>query len=120
MHSMLYQETRPNPLDAKAAIPLVKSGAVTLIDIREPAEIAASGKASGALTIPLATLRMKVDPRSPECHPDLKTGKPVALYCASGARANMAAQMMRDMGYGEVHNLGGLMHWQMAGGEITH
>ncbi|NCO86244.1 MAG: sulfurtransferase [Rhodobacterales bacterium] len=118
MLSMFSRSPKPAALDARAAIPLVAQGALTLIDIRDPAEIAASGKAKGALAIPLSVIRMKADPRSPECHPDLKTDRPVALYCASGARANMAAQMLREMGYGEVHNLGGLMHWQMAGGEV--
>lgn len=30
----------------------------------------------------------------------------------------MAAQLLGQMGYNNVHNIGGLSHWQMAGGEI--
>lgn len=97
----------------------VASGALTLIDIRDPGEIAASGKAEGALAIPLVALRMKADPASPECDPALKTDKPIAIYCASGARSGMAAQMMRQMGYENVTNLGGLHHWLKAGGKLA-
>jgi len=44
--------------------------------------------------------------------------KPVALYCASGARSAMAAKTLRRFGHGDVHNIGGLAHWQRAGGQI--
>jgi rhodanese-related sulfurtransferase len=91
-----------------------------VVDIREPREIAVSGAATVALRLPLATLRMRADPRSPECHPDLKNGKPVLLYCASGGRAGMAADMLREFGHAEVHNLGGLADWQAAGGPVAH
>jgi rhodanese-related sulfurtransferase len=110
---------RPAALSARDAIPQVADGSLVLIDIREFGEVAASGKAKGAIHIPTAQLRMKADPRSPECHPALKSGKPVALYCASGGRAGMAQGMMRQLGHETVHNLGGLAHWAQAGGEIV-
>ncbi|MCT4559396.1 MAG: rhodanese-like domain-containing protein [Pelagimonas sp.] len=90
---------------------------IIVIDIREPGEVQASGKAKGALAIPSAALRMKADPTSPECLPELKSGKPIAVYCASGARSAMAKGMLKRMGH-EVHNIGGLGHWVRAGGEI--
>ena len=102
------------------AVARAKNGDLTVIDIRDAAELRMTGHASGAIHIPLATFRMKVDPSSPEFHPDLAVDKPVALYCASGARSQMAAQMMVQMGFAEVYNLGGLHHWQMAGGTVTH
>ena len=88
-----------------------------LIDVREAGEWAA-GHAKGAIHIPLATLRMKTDPRSPERHPALKNGKPVVLHCASGARSYMAASVLRECGH-EAHNIGGLGHWQAAGGGLA-
>ena len=107
---------RPDP---RALVQRALAGEVTLIDIREPGEIAATGIAKGALRIPLATLRMKADPASPECHPDLTTDRPVVIYCASGARASMAKGMLDGFGYAEVHNLGGLSHWAQAGGPVV-
>ncbi len=91
---------------------------ITVIDVRDHNEIAMSGKAAGAVHIPLAVLRMQADPSSPDFHPELKTEKPVAIYCASGARSGMAVRLFMSLGYSEVHNLGGLGHWQMAGGSI--
>jgi rhodanese-related sulfurtransferase len=101
------------------AIAKVADETLTLVDIRDPAERAMSGMAKGAVAIPLSTFQMKADPRSPEHHEALKTDKPIALYCASGARSQMAAQAMLQMGYTEVYNLGGLQDWARAGGEVT-
>ena len=104
---------------AKDAIARAAKGELLVIDIRDGSEIAASGKAKGALHVPLAAFKMRCDPSSPECLAELSLEKPVALYCASGARSQMAAQMMAQMGYKEVYNLGGLYDWHAAGGEIT-
>ncbi len=106
-------------LSAAEAIVRVKAGELTLIDVRDGNELAASGRAEGALHVPLVTLKMKCDPSSPECLAELSVDTPVALYCASGARSQMAAQMLTAMGYREVHNIGGLYDWHAAGGPIT-
>lgn len=104
------------PVDAISA---AKGNKITLIDVREAAEVATSGKAKGAIHIPLATLRMKADPSSPECVPELKSGKPIAVYCASGARSGMAARNLRSLGHKEVHNIGSLSHWVQSGGKVV-
>lgn len=96
----------------------VAKGEITLVDIRDPGEIAMSGAAEGAIRIPLSVFRMQADPRSPEKNPALSPDKPVALYCASGARASMAKGVMQQMGYKDVTNLGGLSDWARAGGRV--
>ena len=114
-----FQSTGPSlAYDPQKAVSDAKDGHITLIDIREPAEVKATGKAKGALHVPLAALRMKADPASPEQLPEFRAGKPVVLYCASGSRSQMAVRMLRQMGLEEVYNLGGLAHWQMAGGTV--
>ena len=70
-------------LDPQHAVSEAAAGRITLIDIREPGEVQATGKAIGALHVPLAALRMKADPASPEQLPEFRSGKPVALYWAS-------------------------------------
>ncbi len=100
------------------AVSLSSKGEVTVVDVRDPAEIAQSGKAKGAINIPLAALRMQADPRSPEFHRDLSTTKPVAIYCATGARSFMAVRMMKSFGL-EAHNIGGLGDWARAGGHLA-
>lgn len=119
MFSMLRQAgPQVAPIDPALAVQKAAAGEVIVIDVRDISEVKASGKAEGALHIPLTVFQMQVDPKSPECLEALSTDKPMVLYCASGARSNMAAQMMLQMGYTEVYNLGGLQHWQMAGGRI--
>lgn len=94
------------------------NGTVTVIDVREKIEISASGKAKGALHIPMVLLRTKCDPRHPEFATDLDTNKTVAIYCATGARSASAARMLTHLGFKDVRNLGNLNNWARAGGEI--
>ncbi|WP_425098214.1 rhodanese-like domain-containing protein [Tropicibacter sp. S64] len=119
MFAFLSNALRGGDMTAAEALPLVASGEIVLIDIRDPMEIRASGMAEGAVSIPSATLAMRADPRSPECLDALKAGKPIAVYCASGARSAMAKGLLQRMGHEEVHNIGGLGHWQAAGGKIV-
>ena len=109
--------TRSKDMPVTEAIKKAETGEVILIDIREPMEVSASGKAKGAIAIPTAALRMRADPSSPKCLPELKLGKPICVYCASGARSGMAKGMLTRMGH-EVHNIGGLGHWVQAGGKV--
>jgi rhodanese-related sulfurtransferase len=116
----MFNFRKPAPrLSAADAVARAKAGELTLIDVRDTGELAASGRAEGALHVPLMLLRMKCDPASPECLAELSTDRPVALYCATGARSQMATQMLAAMGYREVHNIGGLYDWRAAGGAIT-
>jgi rhodanese-related sulfurtransferase len=87
-----------------------------LLDVREAAELRASGKAKGAVHIPLGLLGLKADPKAPDAL--IAPGRPVAVYCASGGRSGMAAQQLARMGYGPVWNLGGLGDWTRAGGAV--
>ena len=93
----------------------VSQGDITLIDVRDHSEVA-GGKAAGAVHIPLMRMQDMADPRHPDCHPVFKSGKPIALYCASGARSGMAARILGQLGYDDVTNIGGLAHWAKAGG----
>jgi rhodanese-related sulfurtransferase len=118
-----FMKTRPAAekaarLTAADAITRAEAGELTVIDVRDINEVAQSGKAAGSLHIPLMMLRFQADPRNPDFHPDLDPSKPVALYCASGARSGMAAQMLQQLGYEAVHNIGGLRDWAAAGGKI--
>ena len=106
-------------MSAKEAVDAAKTGDVIVIDVRDRMELMASGIAEGAIHIPLMRLRDMADPRHPDFNPALKPDAKIALYCASGARSNSAAAMLRQLGYEDVHNIGGLAHWVRAGGTIT-
>ena len=58
-------------ISATEARELHAAGKAVSIDLREPAEIAASGKVPGALAIPRGLLDFRVDPESPAPDPAL-------------------------------------------------
>ncbi|MEE9427221.1 MAG: rhodanese-like domain-containing protein [Paracoccaceae bacterium] len=106
-------------ISGQDAVGQSQAGALTIIDVREHGEVSKTGKAKGALHIPLATLQFQTDSRNPDFHPELDTAKPVAIYCASGARSHMAAGIMLKQGFSEVSNLGNLGNWTSGGGEVV-
>ena len=99
-----------------AARPVAK-GAL-LVDVRDGTEVAATGKAAGAIHIPRGSLEFKADPASPTAEKALSTDKTVILHCASGGRAALAGKLLKDMGYDKVYNLGGFKDWVEAGGKV--
>lgn len=114
----MFGLTRKNKLSPTDAVQGARDGSVTVIDVREHGEVAMSGKAAGALHIPLIRLRDMADPRHPDFDTSLSPEAKIAVYCASGARSFSAARQLRKLGYCDVHNIGGLGHWVKAGGTI--
>ena len=112
-------KSRPARINPSEAIARVKNGSLTLIDVREPGELRQSGKARGALHIPLGQIAAQTDPNSGHFNRKLDPAKAVALYCASGARSGRAADVMRAHGFAEVYNLGTLHDWQLSGGAVV-
>jgi rhodanese-related sulfurtransferase len=104
-------------INQKDAAAMLEKGAV-LLDVREPPEVAQSGKAEGAVTIPRGLLEFRADPSSGMHDPALDPEKPVILYCAAGGRAALAGNMLKELGYKEVYNLGGFKDWAEAGGSV--
>jgi rhodanese-related sulfurtransferase len=44
--------------------------------------------------------------------------KTVIAYCASGGRSALVGKTLKEMGYPNVHNLGGFKGWLEAGGDV--
>jgi rhodanese-related sulfurtransferase len=105
-------------LSPQDAVNGARDGTVTVVDVREHSEVRQTGIARGALHIPMTRLAHLADPQHPDYNPALRRDGRIALYCASGARSGNAMNLMRRMGYEDVHNIGGLVHWQRAGGQI--
>jgi rhodanese-related sulfurtransferase len=98
------------------AIALAAQGRITLLDVREAGELASSGTAVGAVHIPLGLLPLKADPKAPDYDARL-AGKPVAVFCAAGARAGRAVDLLRHFGH-EAENIGGFGDWCTCGGPV--
>lgn len=77
--------------------------AVTILDVRQPNEYQ-SGHIPGAVLAPLPALMDHLA--------RLDTGKPILVYCASGGRSRMAAQLLSGQGFVDITNLaGGFNAW---------
>ncbi len=80
-----------------------QDGAI-LVDVRTPPEYAA-GHIAGAVLLPLDTLTQGAQTALPD------NGAHVIVYCQSGARSARAAKQLADLGFSNVHDLGGIISW---------
>jgi rhodanese-related sulfurtransferase len=97
---------------------LIEKGNTVVVDVRDAAEVEQSGKVAGAVHIPRGMVEFRADPESPYYEQSLARDKTVILYCAGGGRAALSGQALKEMGYGEVYNLGGFKDWADAGGAV--
>jgi rhodanese-related sulfurtransferase len=106
---------RISPEEAKG---LLGRSDVLFLDVREPAEVATSGKVPGALAVPRGLVEFRADPTSPLHEAAFDRAKTVVTYCGSGGRAALVGKTLKEMGYNNVRNLGGFKGWLDAGGEV--
>jgi rhodanese-related sulfurtransferase len=84
---------------------------VALIDVREDREWNL-GHLPNALHMSRGTLEGKIETAIPR-------DRKVVLYCASGNRSALAADMLQQMGYSDVASMsGGLKGWVAGGGDV--
>lgn len=105
-------------ITTEAAQALIADKGALLLDVRDAPELEKAGRADGSHHIPRGMLEFRADPDSPFYDPALRRDRPVVLHCASGGRAALAGKVLKDMGYSEVYNLGGLKDWAAAGGPV--
>ncbi len=77
----------------------IRAGA-RLVDVRTPDEFK-DGSYDGAINIPLAALLARQEELGPK-------DRPIILFCASGARSGLGARLLKQAGFSEVINAGGL------------
>ena len=98
-HAMPASTARSAPAIAPGkARALVDSGAL-LVDVREPSELGESGWLEGSVNRPMSSFG-KVAHQLPR-------DRPIVLYCRSGRRSAVAADILEAMGFTQVFNLGG-------------
>ncbi|WP_170519228.1 rhodanese-like domain-containing protein [Ruegeria atlantica] len=90
-----------------------------LLDVRDAVELQQTGRANGAHHIPRSMLEFRADDSLQSHDPELRKNRPIVLYCAAGGRAALAGKLLKDMGYEQVYNLGGLPDWVNGGGEVS-
>jgi rhodanese-related sulfurtransferase len=100
------------PAEVKAEL---TCGGVLLVDVREPAEVAA-GAIEGAVLAPRGKLEFCADPRSPDHHEAFERSRRVIVYSSAGRRSALAARSLQELGYADVAHLeGGVAAWSAAG-----
>ena len=103
------------PAEARA---MIAKGNALVVDVREPAEVEASGKVAGAVHHPRGMLEFRADADTPYHDKNFSKEKTIILYCASGGRAALAGKVLKDMGYSQVYNMGGFKDWADSGGPV--
>lgn len=96
-------------IDAAEITKEMQSGKAILVDVRGDDEWR-GGHAKGAVHLPVNRI-------SAGELPVKDTAVKVYLYCASGGRAGMAANVLKAKGF-TTENLGGLSSWRSAGGAV--
>lgn len=96
---------------AARAVQEVGSGAGVLMDVRRDDEWV-GGHAAAATHWDLARLEANELPEVPK-------DAQVFVHCAVGGRAGKACGILREQGWTNVTNIGGLSDWQAAGGAVT-
>ena len=103
---------RVSPDEARR--PMAEAGSL-VVDVRDGAEVAQTGKIKGAVNVPRGMIEFRADADTPYHDAAFRKDRPVILYCASGGRSALAGKTLRDMGFERVHNLGGLKEATEAG-----
>lgn len=96
---------------ATTAVRDVREPGAALLDVRTRAEVA-EGKAPGAIHLPLARIEKGA-------RPDVAKDARIYVYCRTGRRAGTAVKILREAGFKDVTNIGGLRDWERAGGDVA-
>ena len=113
-------ESRVDRLTPAQAIALHSDDAAVIVDLRDIRERVREGFVPGSLHAPRGMLEFWVDPESPYYRDVFGSGRHFVLYCASGWRSALGADVMQEMGVGPVsHVAGGFAAWVDAGGSVT-
>ena len=101
-----HDESSVSPQTVKSALDQKED--VVIIDVRTPQEYQV-GHIQVSKLLPLQELMQKVN-SLPE------KNKKIYLYCRSGARSGQAAQILKQLGFTNTHNMqGGTLSWSQNG-----
>jgi len=97
---------------------MMAKGNTLVVDVRDAPELEKSGKVAGAVHHSRGMLEFRADPESPYYDKSFARDKTIIIYCASGGRAALAGKVLKDMGYGQVYNMGAFKDWANSGGAV--
>jgi len=86
-----------------------------IIDTREINELVITGKIKNSVHIPRGLIEFQNKETNPNGVDGFTKDRKIILYCAAGSRAALAGKSLKDIGFIDVHNLGGFSDWQSEG-----
>ena len=99
-------------IDINSAIEKHSSNSATFIDVRDSAEIDKTGTIKNALRIPRGMIEFIADDSTAIYNPKLKKEDEIILICGAGGQAALTGKTMKEMGYQNVKNAGGIGDWE--------
>lgn len=93
-------------------------GGALFIDVRDSAAIAKTGTIAGAARVPRGFMEFAADESGQYHNPVLRKDAEIYLVCGAGGQAALAGKTLKEMGFGKVHNIGGIGDWKAAGGPM--
>ncbi len=103
------QVTQMDPAALKARLDAGEK--IFLLDVRNPEELVEHGQIEGAVNIPIDELEARLA--------EVPKDQPIVTYCMVGGRASRAADTLREAGYDQPIQSGGITAWKEAGLEVV-
>ncbi|MEJ6404448.1 rhodanese-like domain-containing protein [Yoonia sp. 2307UL14-13] len=88
------------------------------VDVRDSASIAKTGTIAGAVRVPRGMMEFAADPATDFHNKALQKDANIYLVCGAGGQAALAGKTLKDMGYENVTNIGGIGEWKDANGPM--
>jgi rhodanese-related sulfurtransferase len=114
--------------EANAVVPKISSeegiakhrvGESVFVDVRDSAEIAASGTIAGAERVTRGMIEFHADDAHPMHNPAFAKDADIVLVCGAGGQAALGGKTLKEMGFKNVSNVGGFSSWKEAGGPVN-
>lgn len=103
-------------ISSQDAVQRHAQGGGVFVDVRDSADIAASGTVAGALRIPRGFIEFAADSELPYHVGALQKDAEIFLVCGLGGQAALAGRTLQEMGFTQITNIGGFGDWKEAGG----
>jgi hydroxyacylglutathione hydrolase len=107
-----HEAPAPVEMDVEEVAARLAAGEdIYLLDVRNPDELVEHGMIAGAVNIPVGELEARLA--------EVPAGKTIVTYCMRGGRASRAADILREAGYDEPIEFGGITAWKEAGKPVV-
>ena len=107
-------------IDIISAIDKHKANSATFVDVRDGSDIDKTGTIKNALKIPRGLIEFIADEETALYNPNLKKDDEIILICGAGGQAALAGKTLKEMGYKNVKNAGGIGDWRKNNGPMDN